>query len=136
MTGLPQTVRFEGPVKCVAGPGHAAVTLIGKIVEADGGTTAAQLSLSYRGSAQLPPLLNDVTFEALTAPDVLLRSGAREWRLQGNTWQLHRDVGAMFYAAVPPRPTPLSRRLAWRVLLGIAALGPGRWFLARLGRAK
>jgi hypothetical protein len=130
-----RNLRFAGPVKWVAGPGRA-VTLLGRIVEADGGTTAAQLSLRDLDSAQLPPLLNDVTFEALTAQDMLLRSGAREWRVQGNSWQLHRDVGAMFYAAVPPRPTPLTRRLAWRVLLGLAAIAPGRRLLARLARGK
>ena len=64
----------------------------------------------------------------------VLRSGAREWRVRCNTWQLHRDVGAAFYRAVPPRPTPWSRRLPWRVLLGIAATAPGRWLLAK--RAK
>jgi hypothetical protein len=132
----PKLLRFSGPVKCVAGPGRAGITLIGKIVEADGGTTPAQLSLSGQEPAQLPPTLEDVTFEVSTAPDRLLRSGGREWRLRGTTWQLHRDVGAMFYAAVPPRRTPWSRRLTWRVLLGIAAFAPGRWLLARLARDK
>jgi hypothetical protein len=129
-------LRFKGPVNWMAGPGRAGITLLGKLVEPDGGITAAQLSLSGLDASQLPPVLNDVTFEALTAQDMLLRSGAREWRAHGSTWQLHRDVGAMFYAAVPPRPTPLSRRLAWRVLLGVAAIGPGRWLLARLAAVK
>jgi hypothetical protein len=132
----PKVLRFSGPVTCVAGPGRAGITLIGKIVEADGGTTPAQLSLSGEESAQLPTTLEDVTFEALTPQDILLRSGVREWRLRGMAWQLHRDVGAMFYAAVPPRTTPWSRKFAWRVLLGIAAIAPGRWLLARLARPK
>jgi hypothetical protein len=131
LSGLPQTVRFKGPVKRVPGPGRA-ITLIGTILESDGSDTAAQLSLSGVESAQLPALMDDVSFEALTAQDTLLRSGAREWRMRGANWQLHRDVSAMFYAAVPPRPTPWIRRLTWRVLLGIAAIGPGRWLLARL----
>jgi hypothetical protein len=136
LNGSSKNLRFEGPVKWVAGPGRAGITLLGRIVEPDGGTTAAQLSLSPLESAQLPPSLNDVTFEALTAQDMLLRSGAREWRVPGHAWQLHRDVGATFYAAVPPRPTPLTRRLGWRVLLGLAAIAPGRWLLARLAGVK
>jgi hypothetical protein len=131
----PKILRFVGPVKCVAGPGRTGFTLVGKIVEAAGPSTAAQLSLNGLGPAPLPPTLDDVTFEALTAQDMLLRSGAREWPVRGSAWQLHRDVGTMFYAAIPPRRTPWTRRLAWRVLLGIAAIGPGRWLLARRGRA-
>lgn len=129
-------LRFKGPVKCVAGPGPGGITLLGQIVEPDGSTTAAQLSLSCRERPALPLTLDAVTFEALTAQEMVLRSGAREWRLPGNTYQLHRDVGAMFYAAIPPRLTPLSRRLTWRVLLGLAAVSPGRWLLARLARAR
>lgn len=129
-------LRFKGPVTWVAGPGPAGITLLGQIVEPDGTTTAAQLSLSCLERPQLPPALDAVTFEALTAQEMLLRSGAREWRVPGNTCQLHRDVGAMFYAAIPPRLTPWSRRLTWRVLLGLAAIRPGRWLLARLARAK
>lgn len=136
MTAPSQILRFNGPVTWLAGPGRAGITLVGKIVEADGSTTTAQLSLSCRDTPQLPPSLDEVTFEALTAPEMLLRSGAQEWRLRGNTWQLHRDVGAMFYAAVPPRTTPWSRKFSWSVLLGLAAIGPGRWLLGRLGRAK
>ena len=111
------------------------ITLIGNIVEADGGTTAAQLSLHGLEPAQLPPTLNDVVLQALTAQDMLLRSGDREWPVRGTAWQLHRDVGAMFYAAIPPRRTPWARRLAWSAMLRIAGIGPGRWLLARLGRA-
>jgi hypothetical protein len=130
----PQIIQFKGPVRWEAGPGRAGITLVGQILEPDGSTTAAQLSLSGLQPLQLPPLLNDLTFEALTAPDMVLRSGAREWPLRGQAWQLHRDVRAMFFAALPPRPMRWSRRLGWTALLGVAALGPGRWLLARLGR--
>jgi len=130
----PQIFRFNGPVKWVPGPGRTGITLLGILAEPAGAATAVQLSLSCIAAPELPQPLNDVTVEALTAQDVLLRGGAREWRLPCTTWQLHRDVGAMFYAAIPPRRTPWSRRATWRVLLGIAATAPGRWLLAR--RAK
>jgi hypothetical protein len=130
------TLRFAGAVKSVPGPGRAGITLLGQLAEADGTTTAAQLSLICEPSQQLPSELNDVTFEALAAPQIVLRSGAREWRIACTTWQLHRDVGAMFYAAIPPRVAPWTRRLAWRVMLATAATAPGQWLLARRSRAK
>jgi hypothetical protein len=124
-----QIVCFEGPVSCVTGPGAAGITLLGRIKES--GSTPAQLSLLGTAGVKLPATLDDVTVEAQSAPGILLRAGAREWRIACRTWQLHRDVGMGFYAAIPPRPTPWTRRLTWRVLLGTAATAPGRWLLSR-----
>jgi hypothetical protein len=131
-----EIVRFSGPVRAVSGPAHAGITLLGKIVEPDGALTAAQLSLNALEPVHLAQILRDVTVEALPAQDVLLRSGAQEWRVRCRTWQLHRDVGTVFYAAIPPRPTPWTRRLGWRLLLAFAASGPGRWLLARVSGAR
>ncbi len=136
MIAQTQTLRFAGPVKSVPGPARDGITLLGQLAEADGTTTAAQLSLICELPQQLPSMLNDVTFEALTAPQIMLRSGVREWHIACTTWQLHRDAGAVFYAAIPPRVAPWTRRLAWRVLLGTAATAPGQWLLARRSRAK
>ena len=129
-------LRFAGSVKSVPGPGRGGITLLGQLAEADGTSTPAQLSLMCQQLQELPTVLNDVTFEALTTPQIVLRSGAREWRIACTTWQLHRDAGAVFYAAIPPRVAPWSRRLAWRVLLGTAATAPGQWLLARRSRSK
>jgi hypothetical protein len=112
-----QIVRFEGPVSWVAGPGAAGITLVGRIRES--GSPPAELSLLGTAGLTLPAALDDVTVEAQSPPGILLRSGAREWRI------------ARFYAAIPPRPTPWTRRLTWRVLLGAAATAPGRWLLSR-----
>jgi hypothetical protein len=128
--------RFEGPVKWVAGPGAAGVTLLGRLAQAGGEASAAQLALMCTERPSLPATLMDVSVEALAAPDVVLHSGAQVWRLRCSTWQLHRDVGAAFFAAIPPRATPWTRRLGWRVLLGIAGTAPGRWFLMRRSRGK
>jgi hypothetical protein len=122
-------VCFEGPVSWVTGPGAAGITLLGRIKES--GSTPAQLSLLGTAGVKLPAILDDVTVEAQSAPGILLRSGSREWCIACRTWQLHRDVGVRFYAAIPPRPTPWTRRLTWRVLLGTAATAPGRWLLSR-----
>jgi hypothetical protein len=107
---------------------------LGRIEEADGHSIPAQLSLICREAPKLPANLDDATFETLAAPDILLRSGSESWRIPCRTWQLHRDVGAMFYAAIPPRRTPRIRRLTWRLLLGIASTAPGKWLLSRRSR--
>jgi hypothetical protein len=127
-----QIVRFEGPVSWVPGPGATGITLLGRVKES--GSTPAQLSLLGTAGLKLPATLEEVTVETVEAqspPGILLRSGAREWRIACRTWQLHRDVGVRFYAAIPPRPTPWTRRLTWRVLLGAAATAPGHWLLSR-----
>ena len=122
-------VRFDGPVSWVAGPGAAGITLLGRIKES--GSTPAQLSLLGTAGPNLPATLENVTVEAHAPPGIVLRSGSHEWRIACKSWQLHRDVGVRFYAAIPPRPTPWTRRLTWRVLLGAAATAPGRWLLSR-----
>jgi hypothetical protein len=122
-------------VQWVPGPGPAGLTLLGNLVEPDGSFTAAQLSLSGIVPLQTPTIVHDVTVEALAEQELLLRSGAQEWRVRCTTWQLHRDFGSIFFKAVPPRQTPWSRQLAWRALLGIAGTAVGRWFLSRRGPA-
>jgi hypothetical protein len=131
-----QIVCFEGPVSWVPGPGPAGITLLGRIREA--GSTPAQLSLIGTAGVNLPAALGavTVTVEEQAVPGIVLRSGAHEWRVACRTWQLHRDVGARFYGAIPPRATPWNRRLSWRVLLGIAATAPGRWLLSRRAAKK
>jgi hypothetical protein len=131
-----EILRFAGPVKSVPGPGLGGITLLGQLAEADGTLTPAQLSLIGQPRPELPAALNDVTFEALATPQIVLRSDTHEWRIPCITWQLHRDAGRAFYAAIPPRVAPWTRRLAWRVLLGTAATAPGQWLLARRNRAK
>jgi hypothetical protein len=130
----PHTLRFKGPTQWVAGPGALGITLLGRVAEADGSSTPAQLSLICRELAQLPADLTDVTVEVSSASEALLRSGTGVWRIPCRTWQLHRDVGAEFYAAIPPRPTPWIRRMTWRLLLGVAGTACGQWLLSRRSR--
>ncbi len=124
MNAPAQILQFKGAVKWASGPGSAGITLLGKITESDGQFTAAQLSLLCSEPLTLPANLTDVSVDLRANGEVQLRSGASEWRVHCNTWQLHRDVGAAFFAAVPPRPTPWTRRVSWRVLLGVAATAP------------
>jgi hypothetical protein len=131
MSAPENTLRFAGPVTWVAGPGRGGITLLGQLLESDGTVTPAQLSLVCPQLQPLPEVLNDLTFEALPAQQMVLRSGTRSWQAPCVTWQLHRDAGCAFYAAIRPRRAPWTRRLAWRALLGIAATAPGQWLLAR-----
>jgi hypothetical protein len=129
----PPEYRFEGPVKWEPGPGAAGVTLRGLLV-ASGTRTPAQLSLMCSERPALPAMLMEVIVEMATASEVVLRSGAQAWHLRCSTVQLHLDVGAAFYTAIPPRATPLTRRLGWRVLLTLANTSAGRWLLSRRSR--
>ncbi|MEJ0004957.1 MAG: hypothetical protein WDM77_00810 [Steroidobacteraceae bacterium] len=65
MNTPPHTFRFNGPVTWAPGPGRTGITLLGALAETDGKSTAAQLSLSCAAPPELPPLLNDMTVEAL-----------------------------------------------------------------------
>ncbi len=116
-----------------AGPGAAGVTLQGCLVDS-GKRSAAQLSLMCSERPSLPSLLTEVCVERGTTSEVVLRSGAQAWHLHCSTVQLHLDVGATFYTAIPPRSTPLTRRLGWRVLLMLANTAAGRWLLSRRSR--
>lgn len=120
-------------MKWDVGPGPAGVTLRGVLVE-HGTRSAAQLSLMCSERPDLPAVLMQVSVEMVTESEVVLRSGAQAWRLRCSTVQLHLDVGATFYAAIPPRATPLTRRLGWRVLLALANSSAGRWLLSRRSR--
>jgi hypothetical protein len=127
--------RFTGPVRKVDGPGPKGITLLGLLEDADPiGPVPAQLSLIGTEHNDLPDQIDDLWVEELAGSAVMLRGGAREWQITCRTLQLHRDVGVAFYAAVPPRATPWTRRVTWRMLLGIAATAPGRWLLSRRSR--
>lgn len=134
MTPPTQIVRFDGPVSWVPGPGPTGITLLGRT--RGPAATPAQLSLIATTAVGLPATLQDVIVEAPGPTEVLLRSGAHDWRIACRTWQLHRDAGVAFYAAIAPRPTPWKRRLTWRILLGIAATPPGHWLLSRRATQK
>lgn len=128
-----QILQFAGPVSREPGPGAGGLTLVGSL---GAPPVPAQLSLigARPPAPPLPRRLTGVTVE-LTAPGaILLRTDAGEWRIACATWQLHQDAGAVFQAAIPPRPTPWARRLGWRVLLSLAATAPGRALLSRLAK--
>ena len=112
-----QIIRFKGPANWVAGPGSAGITLLGKIVEADGRLTAAELSLSGVQSLQLPPVLQDLSVAALAAQELVLRSGAREWQRPLPHLAAASGCRRQLLCGHPPAPDAVVAPAAWRVLL-------------------
>jgi len=58
----------------------------------------------------------------------------REWLIASPAVHLHRDLGAQFYRAIPPRPAPWAKRVFWRVVLSLAASRAGLALLRALRR--
>lgn len=107
------------------------VKLVGR--SADTNETAC---LSFVGAPppNLPSELHDPTVHRIDAASYRLAAGERAWTIPATGIHLHRDVSEVFYRAVPPRPVPLSKRIFWRVIVGLAATPLGRALLARRGR--
>lgn len=109
---------FAGTVSCTARTGTPGLTLAGR--GARHPQQPIQLAFSAAAPADLPPLLADVVVEAVAGGGYRVASGGRSWSLGPGTLHLHRDVGAAFYRALPPRPAPWPRRLLWGAALRLA----------------
>jgi hypothetical protein len=119
-------LRFAGRVRVLKSTsGPLGVTLIGA-VSAD-----EIVHLALRGPpADLPAQLEAPELWTC-ASGYRLSAGERTWHVPASAVFLHRDVGAAFYRAVPPRRVPWRKRLIWRALLALLATPLGRWWLAR-----
>lgn len=122
-------MRLTGKLVCRWNDGTAFITLEGR----DDRGEPMLLALAGAAPADLPPVADDGWVETLDADRYRIGDGRREWIVTARSY-LHRDVSAQFYAAVPPRPPPFLRRLAWRIVLAAAASGPGRWWLEHIRR--
>jgi hypothetical protein len=131
MTGAatPAVVRFLGWISCRRdGEGPLGLILVGRTK--DRPDEAVQMAFACPAPIDLPEALEDVSVERLGPRQYRLTSGDRSWTLEGVA-HIHREVAGAFYKALPPRPVPLRKRLFWRVMLGLAATGVGRWLLLR-----
>ncbi len=81
------------------------------------------VSVAFAGSSleSLPEVLEDATIERLDATHFRIRGNGGEWEFAAASCHVHRDVSARFYAAIPPRIVPWSKRLFWRLMLAVAA---------------
>jgi hypothetical protein len=130
MSDVRTPLHFKGSVTCQresAGP--LGLTLSGISPEHPG--EVVHLAFSGGAPPELPHVLNDVHVERLEPHRYQVSSGGRSWSVTGVP-HLHRTVGRAFYAAVPPRPVPLRKRIFWRVALALASSAPGRAVLFRL----
>jgi hypothetical protein len=125
-------VRFHGAVSCRRPPGPLGLTLSGTAA----GTPAERTVLVFSAAApgEFPGELADARVERLDRNRYRIASGTREWVIEAAAVHVHREVATPFYAAIPPRPVPLSRRLLWRAALALAASRAGLAVLRALRR--
>lgn len=126
----PLLARFRGPLTCRRGTGS--LTLRGPA--ADSATDILILTFIGSPPADLPDSLPDAAVLVLAEGRYRLTCGSRDWLLDAASVHLHRDIGATFRQAIPPRPAPLAKRLFWRLVLALAATGPGKRLLLTLRR--
>lgn len=133
--GEPRTERLiavlSGPVSCARQSGASpGVTLQGVSAEAPGERLI--LSFSGAGEADLPATLDGARVLALHPQRYRIESPPRHWVIRACAVHLHRDARAAFFKALPPRRARLTRRLFWRVVLGLARRRIGLRLLAGL----
>jgi len=116
VTGRLACRRTDGPV-CV-------VTVVGR----DDLGEPVYLTLVGAAPRGLPDCIVAATVDTSEEPRYRIHDGSESWSMEGQRY-LHRDVAAAFYAAVPPRPPSLAKRLFWRMVLAGAASRVGRWWL-------
>lgn len=124
-------VALRGTVRCrrdAAGP--LGLVLAGRPADAPEETT--EVAFAAAGPPELPEVLEDVRIERLAGRSFRIESAGREWRLEARSVHVHRDASAAFFAAIPPRPAPLPKRLFWRLVLAAAARPLGRRLLLAL----
>jgi hypothetical protein len=129
--GAARVAAFRGAVSCMSAPGAVlGLTLRGFTAERPG----EPLTLAFAGAApgDLPQRLEDALIERSGAGQFRIVTAAHTWTVRAAGVHLHRDVGAAFYGAVPPRPAPRLRRAFLHAVLWLAASRPGRVLLRAL----
>lgn len=121
-------VAFRGGVSCrrdCSGP--LGLTLVGWT--SDHPDEKVSLAFSGRTPDALPEVIEDAIVDRLGDGTYRIESGPREWVVEAKAVHIHREIATAFYRAIPPRPAPWSKRLFWRVVLGMAASKWGKRLL-------
>jgi hypothetical protein len=128
-----RVAAFRGGVSCRRDPtGPLRLTLIGWTED----HPEEKVSLAFSGQAPdaLPDVLEDATVDWLGNGQYRISSGPREWLVTAGSVHVHREIAAVFYRAIPPRHVPWSKRVFWRLVLGLAASKLGKRLLLALRR--
>jgi hypothetical protein len=121
---------FRGAVACRRAANI--LTLTGRAAD----STDDRLILTFVSPSvpEMPDSLSSATVRALGEHAFRITSAARDWSVEASSFHVHRDIGETFYRAVPPRPTPLRKRLFWRLVLALAGTTAGKRLLSSLRR--
>lgn len=126
-------VAFRGGVSCRRDSnGPLGLTLLGWT--SDHPDEKVSLAFSGRAPDTLPEVLEDATVDRVRMGTYRIVSASREWLVEARAVHLHREIATSFYRAIPPRTAPWSKRLFWRVVLGMAASEWGKRLLLTLRR--
>ena len=123
---------FAGAVRCERSGAAPGFTLSGVSAAPPGD----EITLVFPAAAplNLPATLEGARVERLASGEYRISSAAREWRFSAGTAEVHAEVAAAFYRALPPRPVPWLKRVLWSLLLSLAATRAGLNTLRRLRR--
>ena len=132
MDDTKRIVRFRGGVSCRREEGPLGLTLIGRTT--DRLDEMATLAFAARAPDGLPEALEDATVEEVEAGRYRIWSGRREWVFPARSVHLHREVSAVFYRAIAPRPVPWKKRMFWNVVMAMAASRLGKRLLLLIVR--
>ena len=121
---------FRGAVTCGRTPN--ALTLSGSAAD----SVDDRLILTFISSSppDVPGSLTGVSISAVDEHHYRITSASRDMVVEAKSLHIHRDIGRVFYRAVPPRPVPLNKRLFWGVVLWLVASRAGKRLLLSLRR--
>jgi hypothetical protein len=138
-----ELIAFDGAVECRLESGAINLTLRGFERRGGAGAVRSPAEALFAGAATTPDCLDALParldavhiFELAAAPGarrLLISAQKLQLELVCRSLQVHRDVGRVFFRAVPPPRVSLRRRLGWTLLLLVLRLpGAGR-LLSRL----
>lgn len=126
----PPLAAFQGPVVCR----RTAATLSLTGAAADSTDDILILTFVAPEVSGLPDNLSAVVVRSLGGSRYGIGSASGDWIIEASSVHVHRDIGRTFYRAIPPRPTPLRKRLFWRVVLALAGTRAGKRLLLSLRR--
>jgi len=99
---------------------------------------SAELVVDMRGGAlprSLPAGLSGAELRRVAGERWSLVSGTQAWDLGEVRIFVHRDLGLLASALIPPRRVPLGKRLFWSTLLTVLRTEAGRRWVQRRYRS-